>query len=358
MTQTIGLVCSAAMYQRCMSPDAWAALNANGKVLHILAEEPSSWDAPPPPNPDAIDTIVNAAQDFEVLVIGPGAPRFDGTVLDRLPKLRFLGELEGDRFAQRIDLAETRRRSIRTVDTSNGSSYPVAEWALALMMIGLRGASDLYRRMAAGEVLERPWLRSHMNFRVGELTGRRVGLIGCGHVGRRLLELLTPFRTVNAVYDPFLPPAVADIFDLHVIGLDQLFATSDVIVCTLPLTPTTTGLLGKPQFELMRADTVFVNVSRGKVVDTDALIARLSRGDIWAGLDVIEPENPVPADHPVRSLPNVFLTPHIAGVTSACGPRFVTLMAEEIGRFLAGEATRFDLVARSELAAAIPRQAI
>jgi phosphoglycerate dehydrogenase-like enzyme len=188
-----------------------------------------------------------------------------------------------------------------------------------------------------------------MNFRVGELTGRRVGIIGCGHIGRRLLDLLEPFRTVNAVYDPFLPPVVADIYDLHVVDLENLFATSDVIVCTLPLTPATQGLLGARLFSLMRPDTVFVNVSRGKVVDTDALVARLERGDVWASLDVVEPENPVPVDHPLRSMSNVFLTPHIAGVTSACGPRFVTLMADEIGRHLAGEATRFDLVSRAEV---------
>ena len=347
MKHPIGLICSKAMYERCMTLQAWDALNAHGPVAYLVCEEPSNWDAPPPRNSQVVDQVVGFAQDFKTLVIGPGAPRFDAEVLARLPNLRFLGELEGDRFAQRIDLTETRQRNIRTVDTSNGSSYPVAEWALALMMIGLRGASDLYRRMAAGEVLERPWLRSHMNFRAGELTGRRVGLIGCGHIGRRLLELLAPFRTVNAVYDPFLPPVVADVFDLHVMALDSLFATSDVIVCTLPLTPSTAGMLGARQFQAMRQDTVFVNVSRGKVVDTGALVARLSRGDIWAGLDVVEPENPVPVDHPLRSMSNVFLTPHNAGVTSACGPRFITLMADEIGRHLVGDATRFDLVSRA-----------
>lgn len=348
MTKPIGLICSQAMLQRCMTPAAWEALQANGPVMHLPCEEPSSFEAPPPPNQAVIEAVVAFARDFEVLVIGPGAPRFSAEVIGRLPKLRFLGELEGDRFAHRVDLDETRRRSIRTVDTSNGSSYPVAEWALALMMIGLRGASDIYRRLANGEILERPWLRTHMSFRVGELTGRRVGILGCGHIGRRLLELLAPFGTVNAVYDPYLPSVVADIYDLHVVGLDDLFATSDVIVCTLPLTAATQGLLGARQFALMRPDTVFVNVSRGKVVDTEALVARLEKGDVWAGLDVVEPENPIPVEHRLRSMSNVFLTPHIAGVTSACGPRFVTLMADEIGRYRAGEATRFDIVSRTD----------
>ena len=128
-------------------------------------------------------------------------------------------------------------------------------------------------------------------------------------------------------------------------------------MCTLPLTPTTTGLLGKPQFELMRADTVFVNVAGARSSIPTPLSPGCRGGTSGPGSTSSNLKTRFPGS-PVRSLPNVFLTPHIAGVTSACGPRFVTLMAEEIGRFLAGEAAQFDLVARSELAAAIPRQAI
>ncbi len=343
----IGLIVDRAMHERCMSEAAMAALSVHGAVEWLECNAPSSWDGPPPRDPATLDAVAAFAADKQIIVIGPGAPRFDAELLDGLPKLAFLGELEGDRFAQRVDLDATRARGIRVVDTTNGSSYPVSEWALALMMMGLRGASELYRKMIGGEVMERDWLADHMNFRIGELTGRSVGLIGCGHIGRRLLELLAPFRTTNLVHDPFVPPAVAEVFDLRMVGLNDLFARSDVVVCTLPLTPETEGLIGAEQFALMRPDTVFVNVSRGRIVDTDAMVARLQQGDIWAGLDVMEPEMPVPVDHPVRKLPNVFITPHIAGVTAACGPRFVTLMAEEIGRHLAGEATRFDLVARS-----------
>jgi phosphoglycerate dehydrogenase-like enzyme len=90
---------------------------------------------------------------------------------------------------------------------------------------------------------------------------------------------------------------------------------------------------------------VFVNVSRGAIVDPDALIARARLGDIRVGLDVFEPE-PIPAESPIRELPNVFLSPHIAGVTAACRPRFFSFMVDELERFFAGHETLFDITPR------------
>lgn len=88
-----------------------------------------------------------------------------------------------------------------------------------------------------------------------------------------------------------------------------------------------------------------MNVSRGAIIDPDALTERLRRGDITAGLDVFDPE-PIPVDHPIRQLPNVFLSPHIAGVTAASGPRGFKLMVDELDRFFHGHETLFDLTPR------------
>src|SRR5881392_1117537 len=121
------------------------------------------------------------------------SPRITGEIMDACPNLRFIGELEGDRFASRIDVEAAWQRGIRTVDTTNGSSYGVAEWALALTLIGLRNAGeqylDLVQRRAPFHSV--PW--ESRRFKPDELTGRTVGLIGCGIIGRRLLELLEPF---------------------------------------------------------------------------------------------------------------------------------------------------------------------
>ena len=96
----------------------------------------------------------------------------------------------------------------------------------------------------------------------------------------------------------------------------------------------------------MKPGTVFVNVSRGAIVDSEALIARLKKNDMIASLDVFEPE-PVPVDSPVREMTNVFLTPHIAGVNAIGGPRFFRLMVDEMERFFSGHDTRFDLLPRT-----------
>ena len=104
-------------------------------------------------------------------------------------------------------------------------------------------------------------------------------------------------------------------------------------------------MIGARELDLLRHEAVFVNVSPGAIVKTDALIARAKRGDIRVCLDVFDPE-PIPAASEIRSLPNVFLSPHIAGVTAACRPRFFSFMVDEIERFLAGDDTMFDLSPR------------
>jgi phosphoglycerate dehydrogenase-like enzyme len=105
-------------------------------------------------------------------------------------------------------------------------------------------------------------------------------------------------------------------------------------------------MIGQHELDLLRPGSVFVNVSRGAIVDSAALLARLERDDIVAALDVFDPE-PIPADHPIKRLHNVFLTPHIAGVTLASRTRFFSLMVDELERFTHGDETLFDLLPRT-----------
>lgn len=235
-------------------------------------------------------------------------------------------------------------RGIVAVDTTNGSSYPVAEWALALMMIALRNAGAHFRRLLAGETVRLE--RDDPGYLHGELTGKRVGLIGCGHIGRRLLAFLQPFHVQVRVYDPYLAPEIADIFDFIDTTLEQVFTESDIVVCLAPLTPRTRGMIGARELAWLQPSAAFVNVSRGAIVDSAALIARLRVGDVRAALNVFDPE-PIPVDSEIRQLPNVFLSPHIAGVTAASRPRFFSLMMGELERFFHGHHPRFMLTGRT-----------
>jgi phosphoglycerate dehydrogenase-like enzyme len=342
----IGLACNRAMLERCLTAGVRARLDTLGKFVTAEFDAPSSWDEPPPPDPSVEKNFIAFAEKLDLLMIGPGAPRITAAMLDAAPRLRFIGELEGDRFGRRIDVTAAAARNVTVVDTTHGSSYPVSEWALALMLIGLRNAGSHFRRLIAGEIISREQKYADPGYANGELTGKRVGLIACGHIGRRLLELLRPFRCEVLVYDPHVPRVLADIYDVTLTTLDAVLSQSDVVVCLAPLTPTTRRMLRARELDLLRPGTVFVNVSRGAIIDAEALTARLRRGDIVACLDVFDPE-PIPEDAPERGMSNVFLTPHIAGVTAACGPRFVDLMIDEMRRHLAGHQTRHDLTPRT-----------
>jgi phosphoglycerate dehydrogenase-like enzyme len=297
--------------------------------------------APPPaPRPELLEALPRA----DALVVCQGAPLIDAALLERAPRLRFVGELEGDRFAARIDVEACRARGVVAVDTTNGSSYPVSEWALAMTLIALRNAGYEFRRMLNGEVGQD---RDQPGYFFGELSEKRVGVIGCGHIGRRFLEFLRPFRCEVRVYDPYLTPEVVDIYDFIHTSLENVFRQSDVVVCLAPLTPRTKGMIGAAQLEWLQPNAAFVNVSRGAIVDSDALVARLKRGDgVRAALDVFDPE-PIPAEHEIRRLPNVFLTPHIAGSNAESRPRFFSLMVDELERFFHGHHPRYELTDRT-----------
>ena len=303
--------------------------------------------SPPEPEPDADALLVDALEGANAIIVNQGSPLISGPMMDALPGLRFLGELEGDRFPIRIDVEAAWERGIRTVDTTNGSSYGVSEWALAMTLIGLRNAGSLFRRMIIDKQEDfHSEYEGDTGFRLGELSGKRVGMIGCGIIGRRFLELLEPFDCEVLVHDPYVPRELADIYDVTFTSLDQVLSGSDVVVCLAPITPATRGMLGAREFGLMQDEAVFVNVSRGAIVQTDALIDKLNEGNLIACLDVFDPE-PVPADSPIRDMPNVFLTPHIAGVNSRGGHRFLSLMVDELERFFAGHETRYDLLPRT-----------
>ena len=294
-------------------------------------------------NPEAAAQLAARLQDIDGLIVCHGAPTITAEVLAGAPNLRIIGELEGDRFASRLDLDAIWARGIRTVDTTNGSSYPVAEWALGLILVATRNAAAQFRRMIAGED---GWHRGDLEIAPGLLTGKRVGLIGGGHMGRRLIKFLRPFETEIWVHDPYLPRELAEALGFVQTSLDNVLSQCDVIVCLAPLTPRTRGMIGARELGLIRPRSVLVSVSRGPIIDSAALVARAKQGDIFVGLDVFDPE-PIPPGHEITQLPNVFLSPHIGWYSGDPHPHFFALMVEEFDRFFHGHETWFDLTPRS-----------
>ena len=255
-------------------------------------------------DPEAALLLSQRLPGHDALVVCLGAPTLTADMLDTSPTLRFIGEMEGDRFASRIDLNAAWARGIRTVDTTNASSYPVSEWALAMILVCLRNGGAHFRRMIAGQTSHD---RAVVKGMPGVLWGRRVGLIGCGHMGRRLMKFLRAFETEIWVHDPYLPQELPEALGFLQTSLENVLSC-DVVVCLVPHTPRTEGMLGKAELARLRPGSVFVSVSRGKVTDSAALIERLKQGDIVAGLDVFDPE-PVPLTAKSCSCPTSFSAP-------------------------------------------------
>jgi len=148
------------------------------------------------------------------------------------------------------------------------------------------------------------------------LFGRRVGLHGFGKVARELTRLLQPFGVHVAVHAPDAASAAAEGWRIHPVDtLEELFAENDVVVELAPLNSHTEGVVTERLLRLLRPGTIFVNTARGLLVDDAALVRVAQEGRIIVGLDVFAAE-PLPPDHPLRGLPNVLLTPHIAGPTT------------------------------------------
>ena len=330
----VGLACSEEIRRRYVDDTDVVRLRALADFSYAPFSAPSDLDGPGPRDGAAESQLAGFAADLDALLICHGAPFVSAEVIDAAPRLSLLGDLEGDRFGDRLDLDRAIARGIRVVDTTHGSSLPTAEWALGLALIGLRNAGALFRATIAHEPSIPHAQRSGPGYDGAELAGKRVGFIGFGHIARRLRRLLAPFGVDAIAFDPFVARELAEAFDIAFGPLERVLEC-DVVFVTVPLTPGTAGMLGAEALERLRPGSVLVNVSRGAVIDTPALIARLAHGDVIACLDVFDPE-PVPLDSPIRDMANVFLTPHIAGYTAESRRRFFALMVDECLRHFAG----------------------
>lgn len=201
-----------------------------------------------------------------------------------------------------------------------------AELTVALILASQRGIPDFVRAADEGRWAPQ-WHQS--------LADRTVLLVGYGGVGRAIESRLSGFEvTVErlALHERTDEQGTIHGFD----SLRRLLPAADVVIVVVPLTPATTGLIDDAFLSSMRDGSLLVNVSRGRVADTDALGAHARSGRLRFALDVTDPE-PLPDGHPLFALPNVLISPHVGGMTSAMLPRMARLIEEQIARMRRGE---------------------
>ena len=265
----------------------------------------------------------------EVLVTGWGCPSLDAEVLDRLPSLRFVAHAAGTVRGIVTDVFWERGITVTSAATAN--AVPVAEFTFAaIVMLGkdVFGIRDRHRqaRGTAGAV-------DHAS--VGN-RGLRVGIIGASTIGRLVIERLRTLDVEVLVADPYLDDADATDLGAARADLDDLLATSDVVSVHAPALPSTHHLLNAAALARMRDGAWLLNTARGRLVDTAALPAEGLSGRLSAFIDTPDPE-PLPPESPLYDLPNVVLTPHIAGSLGNEVGRMGELAVTEVERYVAGE---------------------
>ena len=275
----------------------------------------------------------------EVLVGHWGCPTLTDDVLELAPNLRLFAYAAGTVKWQVTDAVWERDLLVTSAAAAN--AVPVAEYTLAAILFSVTGVFsfvELERDRSA---------RVPLPFDRFGAVGRRIGLVGASHVGRLVIDLLAGHQMDVAVADPYLSDDEAAALGVRRMELDELCAWCDVLSLHAPDVETTKGMIGAEQLAALRDGVTLVNTARGALVDTDALVAELRAGRLSAVLDVTEPE-PLPEDHELRRLPNVVLTPHVAGAVGSELVRLADLAIDEVARFAAGEPPRYP-VRRSDL---------
>jgi phosphoglycerate dehydrogenase-like enzyme len=221
-------------------------------------------------------------------------------------------------------------RGITITNTASAIGYSVAEFALAQMLSLLHQSPARHRAMA------NPGGPESKDELVGrDLAGRTVGVVGLGSVGRIMVQLLKPFGVQLLLYDPFVSRAWLASLGGEIVSLEELMRRSEVVTLHAGITEQSRGLIGRKELALLRDGAVVVNTARGGLFDQEALVEELQQGRIFAALDVFDP-NPGP-DHPLRSLPNVLLSPHKAGLTSDTLRRIGLDAVEDLRLFFSGQ---------------------
>lgn len=304
--------------------DAFPAENA----LPILAERPEHEviriDRHAPF--DESFTILATAHAFQCVPARDEVPeplRVDAAFLARAPELLVVSS--GGSGVDTFDLDACTAAGVLVVNQAGGNAEAVAEHALGMMLLLMKRVPE------ADRALRRGWNGARTDFRGADLLGKTVGIIGLGHIGRRLASICRhAFDCEVLAYDPYLDEAEMARRDARKVGFEEVLSRADVVSIHCPLSAETRRMFDATAIALMKPGARLVATARGFIHDEDALYQALKSGHLaGAGLDVWDLEPPGP-DHPLLSLDNVITSPHTAGVTRDSRERMARYAATQL----------------------------
>lgn len=229
-----------------------------------------------------------------------------------------------------VDVPAATARGVLVVNAPQSNIVTAAEHAVALLLAVARKIPAAHASLTAGE-----WRRSQFNGI--EIADKTVGVVGLGRIGQLFAARIAAFGTTVIAYDPYLQPARAAALGVQLVDLPTLLRQADIISIHLPRTPETLGLIGAPELALVKPGVLIVNAARGGLIDERALADALVDGRVaGAGLDVYVNE-PLEPDNPLRSAPNVVLTPHLGASTAEAQDKAGTAVARSVRLALRGD---------------------
>ena len=277
------------------------------------------------------DDVVSLTGDAEILVTQL-APLSAG-IFAQLPKLKFVAVSRGGPV--NIDMAAARARGITVVNTPGRNASAVAEFTIGAILAETRNITRGHDALRTGEY-RGDLYRADVTGR--ELSEMTVGIIGYGQVGSRVVKLLKAFGCRILVSDPYVQLTAEDLRDgVEHVSLEAILEQSDVVSLHPRVTAETTRMINRDTLAAMKPDATLINTARGPLVDYEALTEALADGRLRGAMLETFAIEPVPPDWPLLKLPNVTLTPHIAGASVKTVTIAATRAAEEVRRYLEGE---------------------
>jgi phosphoglycerate dehydrogenase-like enzyme len=297
-------------------PDDAPVVMANSAAYAALQERADVryWDTLPGPE------LVERIKDAEIVINIRSSCRFTAGIFDACPRLKLLS-IWGT-GTDHVDLAAAARHGVTITNTPGVAAIAIAEHCLMLMLAVARRIIDTDRAVRQGH-----WPRAQ----VAQMHGKTLGVIGLGAIGRQFARLgqAIGMNVITWTMNP--KPELG----FEHVKLDELYRRSDVVSLHLRLSEQTTGMVGREQFQMMKPSAIFINTARGPIVDEFAMLEALVSARIaGAGLDVFTVE-PLPADSPIKGLPNVVLTPHSAGITPETLEAGLAMSIDNVWKWLA-----------------------
>jgi phosphoglycerate dehydrogenase-like enzyme len=270
----------------------------------------------------------NQIANADVLVTTWHSPFLTREMLGAEPRVKLIAHCGGEVKSR---VADEIFAFVTVTNAADPMARGVAEMAVALMLSLVRRIPEYATEMRDGVIRTTEYVSE------GErLFGRRVGIVGFGRIGRAVAKLLAPFGVELLVSDPYAQRDEIAASGLTFVQLDELVSDCSVVVLCAALTPETRGMFDARRLALLRDGSYLINVARGGLIDMGALLRELGNGRITAALDVTDPLEPLPADHELRQLPNVTLTPHIAAGGIEMRREMGAVAVEEVVRFANG----------------------